>query len=382
MTGTHSKMSPSSLYRRRACPGSYTKEQGLDDTSSVYALEGSCAHEAGEICLREGITADELIGRVYHNTEIDQTMANYVQEYADYCRGLGCDDFEIEAKMDLPFLGPNERGTGDFVGVAKNILHVVDLKYGQGVAVEPEANDQLISYGLGAAKRFHNRPWDVMRLTVYQPRAPHPVSRVRSWDIPRDEIMDWMVDLLGVADTARDPDAIRVAGPHCQFCKANVIDPETGKYLCDTRQAAADDVLSSTFTNVDETDSAALGEAFLKIKPIEDWCKAVKTAAMKQHNAGFTPAGLKAVATRASRKYKDDKAARNSMLERGITPDELYVKSTRSPAQIEKELGKKRYNDIVADLVESKSSGVVLVAEDDPRPSVRTSAADTFSTVE
>ena len=54
----HAKLSPSSAYRWIACPGSIRLSAGIPDTSSVFAEEGTAAHELCELCLRDRTDAD------------------------------------------------------------------------------------------------------------------------------------------------------------------------------------------------------------------------------------------------------------------------------------------------------------------------------------
>jgi len=44
MSEKHHPFSPSQLYRRVLCPGSYRMEEGLSDTSSPEAAEGTMLH--------------------------------------------------------------------------------------------------------------------------------------------------------------------------------------------------------------------------------------------------------------------------------------------------------------------------------------------------
>ena len=389
MSGTHTKMSPSSFARRIACPGSLGAEADLPDSQSPYAAEGTGVHEVAEVCLKGAHDANEMLGRRFNGFECDMDMADAVQVYLDYVRSLEVKhrkarprdavtwppfDYEIETRLELPFLGEGEKGTADFGCLHGTILEIVDYKHGKGVAVEAVENPQGICYGLGFAAKRHNQPWDTLRITIAQPRAPHPEGPIRSWDIPRDDVIDYLLSYSAAAEAARAPDAPRFAGPHCRFCKANAI--------CETLRDFSLSEAEETFAVV-AYDGQTLANALAKVPTVELWAKAVKDRAMAEANAGRTPPGWKLVATRATRKWKDESTAKSALEQYGLDDGDLYERSFKSPAKIEKVVGKKPFAaDLAGDLVESVSSGMTLAPVDDPRPSVRASAEETFGSVE
>jgi hypothetical protein len=59
----HAKISPSGFYRLVLCPGSQRLEADLPNTSSVYALEGTAAHELAAKALESGLPASAYIGQ-------------------------------------------------------------------------------------------------------------------------------------------------------------------------------------------------------------------------------------------------------------------------------------------------------------------------------
>ena len=52
----------------------------------------------------------------------------------------------IEQRLDFSCYVPDGFGTGDCLIVADKLLHIIDLKYGQGVLVNAEENPQMMLY--------------------------------------------------------------------------------------------------------------------------------------------------------------------------------------------------------------------------------------------
>jgi len=63
--------------------------EGMSNESSVYALEGSAAHEIGEMALRSGHDAIHYLNtklEKYPEVKIDHTLCAAVQQYLDMVR--------------------------------------------------------------------------------------------------------------------------------------------------------------------------------------------------------------------------------------------------------------------------------------------------------
>jgi hypothetical protein len=76
------------------------------------------------------------------------------------------------------------------------------------------------------------------------------------------------------------------------------------------------------------------------------------------------------VAGRGGRDYTDVDKAFSHLQENGISDAVLYVRQPLTPPQIEKELGKKQYRELLEDtgLVISKPGAPTLAPLDDKRP--------------
>jgi hypothetical protein len=85
--------------------------------------------------------------------------------------------------------------------------------------------------------------------------------------------------------------------------------------------------------------------------------------------------GWKLAPKRAQRKWKDEEAAAQAFLKRGLTRLEVYETELRSPAGMEKVLKaggmtKEGIALVLKDLVVKESSGTTLVEDSDSRPAV------------
>lgn len=376
----HSLNSPSSFSRRIGCPGSANMEKSLPNESSSFAAEGTAAHALGEMCLLEGKDPSYYEGETIEtkdgNFVVDQDMISAVTEYVDHCRPL-MGHHMIEHKFMLPFLGPGEKGTSDFTALHERILHVVDYKHGKGVTVEHKGNIQGLCYGLGAAQHFDNHDWDTLRITIAQPRAYHEEGGVRSWDVPRAELLDYMMNFAAAAKATEDPDAPLKVGSWCRFCKAKPICPQQLKEASEIMEMDFSEPTSKPVPIQFLSDAQIADIVLNRIKQIELWCASLKDYAQTRAESGKPLPSTKLVATREVRVWKDKDKAEKYW--KGKLGDKAYkiVREFLSAPAIEKIVGKKEFKDH-ADMVEKVSTGATLVHESDTRASVRTTVEEEF----
>lgn len=307
-------------------------------------------------------------------------MVDFVRMFTDYCNGLraltnGVDGFWIEKRFNLAALQPPAPmfGTADIVAYdpAARTLEVVDLKYGQGVIVEVKENKQLRYYGLGALLSIDltDFPVEKVKITIVQPRTAHSDGPIRSEEISVDELVGFAGDLLDAARATTQPDAPLNPGSHCRFC------PASGR--CPAQRERAQLVAQSDFA-VQDFEPPAPGllapEQFAnmlgQLHILDDWMKAMRAHALAMLERGESVPGFKLVAKRANRKWDDEQTVA-LMLENDNFGDEIFEpKVLRSPAQIEKLLGKKPFEAKLAQFVVKKSSGLSMVPAADARPEV------------
>lgn len=417
----HARLAPSAASRWFACPGSIRMSQGIENRGSVYADEGSAAHELAQHCYSTGFDADRFLGEfvnldaadaaekvcdVSHNGErsfkVDDEMADGVQTYLDLVRGIatthGGMEVSCEEFVDLSYLGvPGlDGGTADFAAYdpQDKVLELVDFKYGRGVAVDPQENKQLLCYALGAIRRFSNRGLAKLRLTVVQPRCPHPGGPVRTWEADVLDLLDFEAELRTRAQKTIEASQLfdlrqghetdwralyLRAGEHCKFCPAGAACPERRGHMLKLAQAEFSAVGEMTLPVVAELSGDQLSRLLGDVDQIEDWCRRVKDHAHLEASHGRIPPGWKLVAKRATRKWKDEGNITWALEEVFGVTDVYQPMKLKSPAQIEPLMpGKNKAARAKAldQFVTKESSGSVLAPESDPRPAVQADASE------
>ena len=390
----HARLAPSAAHRWMNCAGSIAASEGIPNTSSVFADEGTAAHTLADVCLRRGLDAKEYLGvsvdldsglictappgpRVF---EVTVEMVEAVQLYLDLVRDAmieehgGLSALWIEQKFDLTFVPGMDGGTGDAVIYNHHLgeLHVIDLKYGRGVPVEAQGNPQLMLYAIGALRMGHEYV-ETVRVTIVQPRCPHPDGPVRTAVYGRQEMTDFTIEVAHAARAALRKDAPRTAGEWCKFCPVGLCD-----VLRKESMALAVEIFGEIVPEPDELSPARLAEILTKVGILRVWVKRVEEYANKEAHAGRSPPGFKLVAKRAMRKWQDEAEAATAMLGVGANKDDIYETSLISPAQADKLLGKKNKG-VIEPFVVKESSGTILVHDSDPRPTAKLSASETFS---
>ena len=387
VTKKHSKLGASASDRWMNCPGSIRMSAGIPSIESDYAKEGTVAHEVCERLLAEAIAKSKItLPSEIKGVAVDDEMREHAASYVEYVlsRFADGDELTVEERFSLPQLHPDFFGTADCVIYKpdEKRLIVIDFKYGRGIPVEAKGNPQLRYYALGAAMKKHNRGVSVIETVIVQPRCPHPDGPIRSDEISALELMDWSGDLVAAANATQKPDAPLNPGDWCKFCPAAATCPAMREKALAAAQADFADDGTLHLSDPLSYAPKQVWDMLPQIDLIEDWCRNVRAFAHHEAEAGRCDPRFKLVATRPTRKWKDDEAASVSLLvDHGLDRGEIFVEKMRSPAQIEKVIGAKRKKEIAA-LIESVSSGTVLAPANDPRPPVRPEATTEFSAVE
>lgn len=378
----HAQLGASSASRWIACPGSIRLATGLPDNVSRYAEEGTRAHALAELSLRDQIDPAYFLGAKLEDGEVTEDMVDAVRVYVDHCqriRAMPGVEVWIERPFTLASLNPPAVmfGTSDFVAYDRlhRKLYVVDLKFGAGVVVEVVDNPQLRYYGLGGLLSLPpDTPVDMVVITVVQPRVGHPEGFVRSEEIDVIDLLGWSSDLMAAARRTQEPDAPLVAGSHCRFCKAKAVCPEIREHaLAVAQQEFGVIEAPAPFTPPapERIPDDQFFEMLNKLHVLDDWSAAMWDRAQAMLNEGKEVPGFKLVERRATRKWIDEGEVAKTLRVTGNLDEEIFEpRKLKSPAQIEKIVGKKEFKNTMAGSVIKKSSGLTMVSDTDARPAV------------
>lgn len=254
MTTQHSLISPSNFERRRLCPGSLNAEKDLPEQTSSYAQLGTLLHERTALYIEYLNTRkDKMLP--WHAGLFDDDK-NAVQEAGDYFNKLkDVEDTVVlyeahEKKYSLSFIYPDMKGTVDSVLVLRNVktkdvtLHVVDYKFGKGVAVDAFENYQLLLYAMGfiysedSKSRIFVNNRGKLRINLH---IVQPYIRNSNWELTDIEQLKFLGHSAlerykEIAENCYKPDAQRTASKEaCQFCKAKATCSTLANFVPNTK---------------------------------------------------------------------------------------------------------------------------------------------------
>lgn len=380
----HALLSASSSHKWLVCTPSARLEEQFESKTSDYMEEGTLAHEIAEFKLRNYFF-NEMTKRKY-NSELkkfekrehyNSEMQGYTDAYLDYIKELALQTetkpfVAIEQTIDYSAYAPEGFGTADCLMIEKNVLHIIDFKYGKGVAVSAENNPQMKLYALGALAQFNIiYPITKVKMTIFQPR----IDNISEFEMPAGELQMWGNTVVKAqAEKAFKGEGDFVQGEHCRFCKAK------GKcrFRNEENMKIYEEVRNTAILSNDE-----LGVILLKVEGLDSWLKDLRAEALNQILQGKSVEGWKAVEGKSNRKITDIDKAFEILKENGIDEALLYERKPLSLTELEKLVTKKKFNGLVGGYVEKPRGAPTLVKETDKREEYkRSSAIEDFGKVE
>lgn len=376
-------LNPSSADRWTTCTASphfilENHDRIPQSSDTAYNREGTTAHE---------VAAALLLGREPDPKEcpvpITSEMWKHGWDYAEYVSSFiePGSKLIVEEKMPLWYM-PERNAKVDARLENPNALHIFDYKYGEGIAVSPEGNKQMVIYARTKADEFmdHHQVF----LHIYQPRGrtaeEHGPAQV--WETTWGEIVQRASAIQTAAvyvQEGRETADLLVFAPSdkaCQWCPA--------KGFCEARQRS----LAEGFEVIEAVKTLApqamdiersilpilkYGKQMVKlINDVEEWAE--------QHlqNGGTIP-GYKLVMSRGGNRYwSNPEEAKKLLLETCLRREEVVSESIISPAQAEKLLGKGKFVTELTNLIAKPGGKPTMVPEDDKREAIGVSAIAEF----
>lgn len=376
----HAILSASSSKRWMTCPPSARLEQQFTDPGSEYAAEGSFAHALAEHKLRSYVEPvskskrETDYARLQKDRFYSADLEYYVDIYVDFVKerinaALSKTKdavIMLEQRLDYSSWVPDGFGTGDVVIVTDGTVEVIDLKFGKGVPVDAEGNTQMRLYGLGAyndLSMLYNT--DAVTMTIHQPR----LDSVTTDTISADDLLRWAEEIVKpAAQLAFAGKGEFKAGDHCQFCKAKATCRARADYNLEMAKFDFQDPLLLT----DEE----IGEILGRAEELQAWAKDIQAHALAEAEKGKKWPGWKLVEGRSNRKYTDLAEVAKVLKAAGYAEDKIYApREVWGITAMEKEITKKQFNTLLADLVIKPAGKPVLVQESDKRPEISSTAS-------
>ena len=362
----HALLSASSSHRWLNCNPSARLEREFADRETIAAAEGTAAHALAEHKLKRKLKLRSE--RPVSPFDTDE-MEVCTDDYADFVmeqvtkerrRDLDTQVF-IEQRLDFSCYVPEGFGTGDCLIVSRGRLHIIDLKYGQGLVVDSEENPQMMLYALAALNQYEEQyQIKKVKLTIFQPRR----DNVSTWETTVAKLKKWATkDLVPKAQRAFRGEGEYCPGEWCIFCKAAV--------KCRARAEDKLRLAQSEFKMPPLLTDGEIESVLAKLPDIKKWADEIQEYALAKALAGKEWTGFKLVEGRSVRKFTDERAVVKAANEAGY--HDIYKQTLISLTEMEKLMGKAEFSKVLGALVTKPQGKPTLVPDTDKRQAISVS---------
>lgn len=375
MAGQHAILSPSGASRWLVCTASARLEQQFPDSESEAAKEGTHAHSLGELMILHKLKRvndkhfKKELATLKKSEYYSKMMHEYCENYSDYvleryyaiAKDDPCTLIYVEHKLDLGEFVPESFGTADVVIASRELIELIDLKYGKGVRVSAVDNSQLKLYALGVYKDLEivfNPTY--VRATIYQPR----LDNVSTVDYHILELSKWTEFLIPKAKQAFNGEGNFAPGEVCLFCRA--------KAVCRANAEFNLEIAKHELKMPDLLDETEIADILTRSDLFTSWIKAVNDYSLAQALAGVKYRGFKLVEGRAVRTYTDTTAIIKELTEvANFSLEEITEPTKLLPiTKLEAEIGKSDFENYVGKFIIKPKGKPTLVLESDKRAEI------------
>lgn len=366
----HAILSPSSAKRWLNCTPSARLAEEIGSEDSIFAREGTFAHELAEYALtlyldgKYDVMDDLPIQADKRDNEfLNAEMIRYVGEYVDFVisehyemmRHTGKVKMLLESKVDISKYAPDCFGSVDVQITSPTEIHIIDLKYGAGVKVYAAYNPQMMLYALGCYESMEpaeRKKIQTVKMTIAQCRLAHYDNS----EMPINDLLDWgKNEVKEKAKTAFEGKGELKCGDWCKFCPAKA-----------TCRKKYEDIVSD-FENYGsplQMSEPEIVDMIGKIDDYKSWLESLNKYVYDKALAGKKWEGYKLIEGRTTRKFTDMEAVEVSLYNLGYKPEEVRKPiELKGLSELEKLLGKRKFTDTLGKFVTSKAGLPKLVPE-------------------
>ena len=275
----HHPYSPSSLGRRRLCPGSFLMEQKVKKSeASVYAAEGTMLHE----CI-----ANRIDGRSWNSKSLNADQVNALESCYDWFKSevltplsdnRGPEVWKwIDTEKNLGYWNGDDDDISDCV-ISGTVDVLIDTRDGFAVIVDWKFGRAEVSYinsilqltGYAVLTFQAHEHISTIESYIYQPRT----GTIKKGVFHRDDLAKYKETITETisACLAKDP-PLEASWDACAYCRAISICPEAKDKAFGQDQA----VIERPLFNTEEMDADTLGQTLDDTKVAEKFLKEVKT---------------------------------------------------------------------------------------------------------
>ena len=399
----HALLSASAASRWLTCTAAPRFEEGLPESTSTYAAEGSLAHAIAELKALKKFTI--MTGRTYtarlnklkkeplYDPEMDKTTALYLEHLTEQAMLYdSTPTVAVEVRVDFSTYVPEGFGTCDCVMIGGDTLSITDYKHGKGVPVAATGNPQMRLYALGALKRYAAVFGDSIkniRMSIDQPRLNSYSTDL----ITVEELLDWGNSIKPIAQKAFSGLGEFVPGEHCRFCR--------GKAQCRARANANSaledfkDCVPAASVQPGEfvpqvhsyitprgnevhplLSDAEVGDLLIRGQHLIQWYKDLEEYATKRLMDGRPIEGWKLVAGRSVRTFTDQDAAIQAVIAAGYDEALVYDRKPKTLSELEKLMGKAEFAEKIGSFVVKPLGKPTLALATDNREAYNPAASD------
>lgn len=279
------------------------------------------------------------------NKKYDEDMNFYADGYADFlvevAKKFKPERVYLEKKFGFSDL---IWGTADCLMVKKDKAAIIDYKYGKGVEVDPNDNEQLLTYA-ACLHKLYGFKLEKVYAFIYQPRVgDSPYAKAVYEKKELDEFCKQLMTIQSNYIKMKDkviPLALCAEGlDHCKFCPAKSKCPEFKKEA-EKKILVKIDSIEPKIPSVDELTLQQKINIFKVKKSIEKYLSDVEHSLLVAGMKGEDIGELKIVEGRSIRKWADDEAAAEGLKALGVK--DPYRKSLITLGEAEKLIpGKKK----------------------------------------